>query len=121
MLNVLEKLMIREGHAYRRLDGETPPAQRLKIVQEYNNNDNIFVMLISTRAGGLGLNLTSANVVVIFDPNWNPSYDFQVCSCYRSCFVRFNVSWIGGIHYAIMMRLILSGAGSGFSNRAKKA
>jgi hypothetical protein len=47
------------------------------IVDEFNSNPSAFVFLISTKAGGLGLNITSANKVVIVDPNWNPAYDLQ--------------------------------------------
>jgi hypothetical protein len=47
------------------------------IVNEFNSNSSAFVFLISTKAGGLGLNITSANKVVIADPNWNPAYDLQ--------------------------------------------
>lgn len=60
-----------------RLDGSTPLADRQAIVDDYNSNPSQFVFLISTKAGGLGLNITSANKVVIVDPNWNPSYDLQ--------------------------------------------
>lgn len=47
------------------------------VVDDFNSNPNAFVFLISTKAGGLGLNITSANKVVIVDPNWNPAYDLQ--------------------------------------------
>ncbi|KAH7092834.1 P-loop containing nucleoside triphosphate hydrolase protein [Auriculariales sp. MPI-PUGE-AT-0066] len=60
-----------------RLDGSTPQADRMGIVDQFNNDPTVFAFLISTLAGGTGLNLTSANKVVIFDPNWNPAHDMQ--------------------------------------------
>ncbi|RUP44327.1 P-loop containing nucleoside triphosphate hydrolase protein, partial [Jimgerdemannia flammicorona] len=77
LLNMLEKLMISEGYAYCRLDGTTPVHQRMDVVDKFNTSPSKFVFLISTRAGGVGLNVTSANIVVVFDPNWNPSHDLQ--------------------------------------------
>ncbi|KAK6429654.1 hypothetical protein LTR95_014201 [Oleoguttula sp. CCFEE 5521] len=59
------------------LSGKTPYAERQETVDDFNSNPNQFVFLISTKAGGLGLNITSANKVVIVDPHWNPSYDLQ--------------------------------------------
>jgi hypothetical protein len=50
---------------------------RAKVVDEFNSDPNQFVFLISTKAGGVGLNITSANKVVVVDPNWNPAYDLQ--------------------------------------------
>ena len=68
--DILEPFIVRQGYSFKRLDGQTPPRQRLKIVEEFNKSPQIFLLLVSTRAGGVGLNLTSANIVVIFDPNW---------------------------------------------------
>lgn len=59
------------------LDGSMPYEDRQRIVDDYNSDPSQFVFLISTRAGGVGLNITSANKVVVVDPNWNPSYDLQ--------------------------------------------
>ena len=57
---------------------------RQKIVDNFNKSPNRFVFLISTTAGSLGLNLVSANVVVVFDPNWNVTNDLQAQDrCYR--------------------------------------
>jgi len=66
-----------QGFDYRRLDGSTPSEQRTHLVNEFNNDEGIFIFLISTKAGGLGLNITGANTVVVFDPTWNPSHDSQ--------------------------------------------
>jgi SNF2 family DNA or RNA helicase len=49
----------------------------LKLTEEFNADQSIKIFLISTRAGGVGLNITGANKVVIFDPNWNPAHDLQ--------------------------------------------
>ncbi len=59
------------------LDGSMSYEERARTVDDFNADPTQFVFLISTRAGGVGLNITSANKVVIVDPNWNPSYDLQ--------------------------------------------
>ncbi|WOL07703.1 switch 2 [Canna indica] len=77
MLDILEKFLIRKGYCFSRLDGSTPMSLRQSLVDDFNKSPSKQVFLISTRAGGLGLNLASANRVVIFDPNWNPAQDLQ--------------------------------------------
>lgn len=77
MLDILEKFLIRKGYSFSRLDGSTPSNLRQSLVDDFNSSPSKQVFLISTRAGGLGLNLVSANRVVIFDPNWNPAQDLQ--------------------------------------------
>ncbi len=59
------------------LDGSMSYEERSRTVDDFNANPAQFVFLISTRAGGVGLNITSANKVVVVDPNWNPSHDLQ--------------------------------------------
>ncbi|KAF2090191.1 hypothetical protein K490DRAFT_35959 [Saccharata proteae CBS 121410] len=59
------------------LDGGMSYEERAQTVNDFNSNPLQFVFLISTRAGGVGLNITSANKVVVVDPNWNPAYDLQ--------------------------------------------
>lgn len=59
------------------LDGSLSYSDRQKEVDNFNSDPDRFVFLISTKAGGVGLNITSANKVVVFDPHWNPSYDLQ--------------------------------------------
>ncbi|KAG6359261.1 hypothetical protein INS49_012782 [Diaporthe citri] len=59
------------------LDGSLSYIDRQKEVDNFNSDPDRFIFLISTKAGGVGLNITSANKVVVFDPHWNPSYDLQ--------------------------------------------
>jgi superfamily II DNA/RNA helicase len=59
------------------LDGAMTYDERAEVVNDFNTNPNQFVFLISIGAGGVGLNITSANKVVIVDPHWNPSHDLQ--------------------------------------------
>jgi len=75
MLNMLFKATTTYNVSY--LDGSMSYADRQAAVDEYNSDPSQFVFLISTKAGGVGLNITSANKVVVVDPNWNPSYDLQ--------------------------------------------
>lgn len=77
MLDILEKFIIRKGYGFSRLDGSTPTGLRQSLVDDFNSSPSKQVFLLSTKAGGLGLNLVSANRVVIFDPNWNPAHDLQ--------------------------------------------
>jgi DNA excision repair protein ERCC-6 len=79
MLDILEKnIRSYEGFTYSRMDGKTPISKRQQLVDEFNDDPNINVFLLTTRVGGLGLNLTGADRVLIFDPDWNPSTDLQV-------------------------------------------
>jgi SNF2 family DNA or RNA helicase len=59
------------------IDGATKAKDRLNLVEEFNNSDTNHVFLISLKAGGIGLNLTSADTVIHFDPWWNPSVENQ--------------------------------------------
>ncbi|POM71479.1 DNA repair and recombination protein RAD26 [Phytophthora palmivora] len=78
MLDIIQLFLITKATRFCRLDGSTKVEDRLQMVNDFNNPaSNTTVFLISTRAGGVGLNLQSATNVVIFDPSWNPAHDCQ--------------------------------------------
>jgi len=77
LLDILEAYISSKGYTHCRLDGSTKADRRQQMVKEFNTDPSIFIFLLSTKAGGLGLNITGANTVIIFDPNWNPSHDLQ--------------------------------------------
>ena len=68
---------VSEPYAYVRLDGGTSLAARQGLVDRFNNDDRIFAALLTTRVGGVGINLTGADRVVLVDPDWNPQTDIQ--------------------------------------------
>ena len=71
-------------YSYERLDGSCNGMNRAKSIRRFQENEAIFVFLLSTRAGGLGINLTKADTVIIYDNDWNPQSDIQAQSrCYR--------------------------------------
>uniref|UniRef100_A0A8C7V3V9 DNA helicase n=1 Tax=Oncorhynchus mykiss TaxID=8022 RepID=A0A8C7V3V9_ONCMY len=77
MLDILEVFLKHLKHHYIRLDGSTPMSDRIVLIDQYNTELDIFVFLMSTKAGGLGINLTSANVVILHDIDCNPYNDKQ--------------------------------------------
>ena len=77
MLDIIANWMVRAGYDHMKLDGRVSQKDRQKMVDDFNRSPRILAFLISTRVGGLGLNLTGASKVVIFDPMWNPSFDMQ--------------------------------------------
>ncbi|MEZ4953136.1 MAG: DEAD/DEAH box helicase [Saprospiraceae bacterium] len=66
-----------EGHAYTWLTGDVPPAQRKKAVDQFNADKNVQAFFMTTKAGGVGLNLTAADYVFVLDPWWNPFAESQ--------------------------------------------
>ena len=77
MLNLVEVMIKQLKYTYMRLDGSTMIAKREDIISKYNSDDDVFIMLLTTRTGGVGISLTAANRVVIVDPDWNPQTDIQ--------------------------------------------
>jgi superfamily II DNA or RNA helicase len=77
MLDIIESYARRWGHDALRLDGSTPPAARADLVERFQRDEGLRLFLISTKAGGTGLNLTAADVVIFFDHDWNPANDQQ--------------------------------------------
>lgn len=78
MLDILEKYVKSlPGFKYRRMDGNTPIPMRQSMVDEFNTDPDLHVFLLTTKVGGLGINLTGADRVIIYDPDWNPSTDLQ--------------------------------------------
>lgn len=78
ILDILENFLITCEYKYRRMDGVTPVKQRMALIDEFNNSNDVFIFILTTKVGGLGTNLTGADRVIIFDPDWNPSTDMQV-------------------------------------------
>ncbi|MDM8129446.1 DEAD/DEAH box helicase, partial [Paraclostridium benzoelyticum] len=77
VLKNIGKELEKENINYFYLDGQTNPKQRVELVDEFNKNEDVRVFLISLKAGGTGLNLTSADIVIHFDPWWNPAIESQ--------------------------------------------
>lgn len=77
LLHILQYLFSNTSYSVSYLDGSLSYEDRQQVVDDFNSDPNSFVFLISTKAGGVGLNITSANKVVIMDPHWNPAYDLQ--------------------------------------------
>ncbi|KAB0351316.1 hypothetical protein FD754_016173 [Muntiacus muntjak] len=77
MLDILEVFLRAQNYSYLKMDGTTAIASRQPLITRYNEDTSIFVFLLTTRVGGLGVNLTGANRVIIYDPDWNPSTDTQ--------------------------------------------
>lgn len=84
MLDVLEEFLTMHGHTYLRLDGATDIEQRQVLVERFNSDKRLFCFILSTRSGGVGLNLTGADTVVFYDSDWNPTMDAQAQDrCHR--------------------------------------
>lgn len=77
VIQIIEKRLDEENISYSYLDGKTDARDRIKLVEEFNNSNTKRVFLISLKAGGTGLNLTSASIVVHFDPWFNPASENQ--------------------------------------------
>ncbi|KAI5781835.1 helicase swr1 [Geopyxis carbonaria] len=77
VLDILEQFLNIHGHRYLRLDGATKVEQRQALTDRFNNDTRIPVFILSTRSGGLGINLTGADTVIFYDLDWNPAMDKQ--------------------------------------------
>ncbi|XP_011046132.1 PREDICTED: protein PHOTOPERIOD-INDEPENDENT EARLY FLOWERING 1-like isoform X3 [Populus euphratica] len=84
MLDILEVFMNLYGYTYMRLDGSTQPEERQTLMQRFNTNPKIFIFILSTRSGGVGINLVGADTVIFYDSDWNPAMDQQAQDrCHR--------------------------------------
>lgn len=77
MMDLMEEYLTFRQHNYIRLDGSSKLEDRRDLVHDWQTKPEIFVFLLSTRAGGLGINLTAADTVVFYDSDWNPTIDSQ--------------------------------------------
>ena len=100
MLDVLERAARADGHELVRIDGQVPPEERHARVERFQSDPNIPLALLTSQVGGLGLTLTAADRVVIYDPAWNPAADSQsVDRAYR----------IGQTRDVVVYRLVTCG------------
>ena len=100
MLDIVETFVNLLQIVYLRMDGTTPVRQRTVLVDQFNANDGIPLFLLTTKVGGLGVNLVGADRVIIYDPDWNPSTDLQA---------RERVWRLGQHRPVSIYRLVMSG------------
>lgn len=77
VLDILEQFLNIHGHRYLRLDGSTKIEQRQILTERFNNDTQFLAFILSSRSGGLGINLTGADTVIFYDLDWNPAMDKQ--------------------------------------------
>ncbi|KAG0143901.1 hypothetical protein CROQUDRAFT_716945 [Cronartium quercuum f. sp. fusiforme G11] len=77
MIDLMEEYLSFKHYRYLRLDGNSTISERRDMVMDWQTRPEIFIFLLSTRAGGLGINLTAADTVIFYDCDWNPSNDQQ--------------------------------------------
>lgn len=77
MIDLIEEYLMYRNYKFCRLDGSTKLEDRRDTVHDFQTRPEIFIFLLSTRAGGLGINLTSADTVIFYDSDWNPTIDSQ--------------------------------------------
>ena len=77
MMDLMEEYLTYRQYKYLRLDGSSKLGDRRDLVNDWQTRPDLFVFLLSTRAGGLGINLTAADTVIFFDSDWNPTIDSQ--------------------------------------------
>lgn len=84
MLDIFEQFLSYHGHTYLRLDGSTRIDTRQALMDRFNADPKVFCFILSTRSGGVGVNLTGADTVVFYDSDWNPTMDAQAQDrCHR--------------------------------------
>ena len=102
MLTILEAFIKNDlQFTYLKMDGTTNIKSRQSIVDKFNNDDKIDIFLLTTRVGGLGINLVSATRIIIYDPDWNPSTDLQA---------RERAWRIGQTREVVIYRLLIGGS-----------
>ena len=114
MLDLLEFMIQNQSQyerdfKYIRIDGNTEVSTREQMCKQFNNDENLFCALLTTKVGGYGLNLTGANRAIIIDPDWNPANDNQaVDRCYRigqkKDVIVYRLVTIGGLEEKIYRR-----------------
>lgn len=77
MILIFGDFLRQQGYKFLKMDGSTSVGSRQALIDRFNQDDSYFVFLLTTRVGGLGVNLTGANRVIIYDPDWNPATDTQ--------------------------------------------
>jgi len=109
-LDMFERLCALRNYGYVRLDGSMSIKKRAKVVDEFNNpTSSHFIFMLSSKAGGCGLNLIGANRLVMFDPDWNPANDEQAMARVwrdgqkKICFI-YRMLALGTIEEKILQR-----------------
>lgn len=100
MLKIFTNYLVERNYKHLIMDGATPIGLRQSMIEEFNTKDDIFIFLLTTRVGGVGVNLIGANRIIIYDPDWNPSTDIQA---------RERAWRIGQQRHVIIYRLLTAG------------
>lgn len=84
ILDIIEEYLIDKDYHYERIDGSSPKNERATAITRFNEDKDRFIFLLSTKAGGVGINLTAADIVILYDSDWNPQNDIQAeARCHR--------------------------------------